>query len=74
MKNKGLVILGVVLGIIFFVVGYIYLTRGAGSLPAFFPGYSAGITLAHTKHGLAAFIAGLACFVYAWFQSGPKQE
>jgi hypothetical protein len=26
----------------------------------------------HTKHGIAAVVVALACFAFAWFQSGPK--
>jgi hypothetical protein len=72
-KQKSLVVLGVVLGIIFFIIGFIYATHSAGNLPAFFPGYSIGAAGIHTKHSIAAFIAGLACFVFAWFESGPKK-
>jgi hypothetical protein len=73
MNQKVLVGLGVVLGIVFFVIGYVYATHSAGSLPVFFPGYSAGALNIHTKHSIAAFIVGAACFVFAWFKSGPKK-
>jgi asparagine N-glycosylation enzyme membrane subunit Stt3 len=72
-KQKILIILGAVLGIVFFIVGFIYATHSAGNLPTFFPGYSIGATNIHTKHSIAAFIAGVACFIFAWFQSGPKK-
>jgi len=72
-NNKGLVALGLILGIVFCVIGYIYAAHSAGSLPAFFPGYSAGAAGVHTKHSIAAFIVGVACFVFAWFKSGPKK-
>jgi len=26
----------------------------------------------HTKHGIAALVVALACFAFAWFQTGPK--
>jgi len=26
------------------------------------------------KHGVASFLVGLACFAFAWFQSGPKHK
>ena len=73
MKNKGMVWLGVILGVVFLVIGYIYMTHSAGALPKFFPGYTTGESHVHTKHALAAFIVGVACFIYAWFQSGPKR-
>jgi hypothetical protein len=72
-QQKSLVILGVILGIIFFVIGFVYATHTAGNLPAFFPGYTVGATNIHTKHSIAAFIAGLACFIFAWFKSGSKK-
>jgi hypothetical protein len=43
-------------------------------LPSFFPGYEAGSSHHHTKHGIAAFVVALACFVFAWFQSGPSEK
>ena len=77
MKNKGLVWLGIVLGIVFFVVGFVYATHTAMTLPSFFPGYEAGevaVDRLHTKHAIAAFIAGVACFIVGWFQSAPKKN
>ncbi len=74
MKNKTQVILGVILGVAFFVIGYIYLSHTAGNLPHFFPGYKEGYEHVHAKHAIASFIVGIACFIYAWFQSGPKQK
>ena len=73
MNNKGLMILAVVLGIVFFVIGFVYATHSAGQLPTFFPGFQAGDSHIHTKHSIASFIVGIACFIYAWFQSGPKK-
>lgn len=73
MKNKGLTYLGVFLGLVFLAIGYIYANHTAGTLPHFFPGYAAGSTTIHGKHSLAADILGLACIVFAWFQSGPKK-
>ena len=72
MNKKVLVILGIIFGVVFFIVGYVYASRSAGSLPRYFPGYEAGQSLRHVKHSIAAFVVGIACFVYAWFQSGPK--
>jgi hypothetical protein len=28
----------------------------------------------HTKHGIAALVVALACFAFAWFQTGPKAQ
>jgi hypothetical protein len=70
--KKVLVSLGIIFGIVFFIIGYVYATHSAGSLPTYFPGYEAGQGARHVKHSIASFIVGIACFVYAWFQSGPK--
>jgi hypothetical protein len=73
---RRLVIPAVVVGIILIVVAVIYFVTPAHSLPSFFPGHvSATSTEAnhhHTKHGIAALVVALACFAFAWFQTGPK--
>lgn len=70
--NKTPVILGVILGLVFAYVGYIYASHSAGMLPAYFPGYSAGASNVHVKHSIAAFVLAAISFVYAWFKSAPK--
>jgi uncharacterized membrane-anchored protein YitT (DUF2179 family) len=72
MKNKGLVILWVVLGVACIMVAFVYWTTPASLLPAFMPGHAAGSLAIHTKHGIAAFVVGLAFFVLAWFMSGKR--
>jgi amino acid permease len=72
-KPKGLIILGIILGFVFCYIGYIYMSHTAGNLPAFFPGHSAGSTVLHYKHSIAAFIVGIACFIFAWFKTGPME-
>jgi hypothetical protein len=72
MNNKLLVPVSIVLGLVFFVIGYVYATHTAGALPGFFPGFEAGATNVHIKHSIAAFLLGVVCFVFAWFKSGPK--
>ena len=72
MSNKFLVWVSVILGVLFFVIGYIYATHAAGTLPAYFPGYSSGSSIVHTKHAIASFVVGLACVIYGWFKSGSK--
>ena len=75
MNNKKiLVTTGIVLGIIFFIIGIVYVTHSADMLPAFFPGHQAGLATKHYKHGIASFVVGIACFIFAWFQSGPKNQ
>jgi Na+/H+ antiporter NhaD/arsenite permease-like protein len=75
---RRLVIPAIVLGILLVVVAIVYFTQPEHSLPSFFPGHaSAGSAEAnhhHAKHGIAALIVALACFAFAWFQSGPKNR
>jgi hypothetical protein len=72
-KRRNLILPAVLLGIVFLAVAVIYWVEPAGSLPSFFPGHAAGSSHHHGKHGIAAFIVALACFVFAWFQSGPSE-
>ncbi len=75
---RKLVIPAIVLGILLIVVAIIYFVQPEHSLPSFFPGHaSAGSAEAnhhHTKHGIAALVAAIACFVFAWFPTGPKAK
>jgi amino acid permease len=73
MNKKTWIVLAVLLGVIFIIIGAVYATHSADMLPHFFPGYTPGDSLRHTKHALAAFIVAIACFIVAWFQSGPKK-
>ena len=72
--RKYLVPLAVILGIVLIVIGIIYFAEPAKSLPSFFPGHEAGSTHHHAKHGIAAVLVGLACFAFAWFNTGPKKR
>jgi Na+/H+ antiporter NhaD/arsenite permease-like protein len=73
---RKLVVPAVIVGVLMIVIAVVYFVTPAHSLPSFFPGHaSAGSSEAnhhHTKHGLAALIVALACFAFAWFQTGPK--
>ena len=71
-KNKQLIIPAVILGVILVVIAIVYWVSTASSLPSFFPGHQAGSSTHHFKHGLATFLLGLACFVFAWFQTEPS--
>jgi hypothetical protein len=57
----------VVLGVICLVIACIYWLVPAGSLPGFVPGFEAGSTHVHVKHGVAALVAAAVCFIVAWF-------
>jgi hypothetical protein len=72
--NKPILIGAVVLGLIFIGIAIVYWVMPAGSLPTFMPGYESGVSTIHFKHGLASLILGIALFIFAWFQSGPKQS
>ncbi len=69
-----LVALAIVLGIALVAVAIVYWAEPAKSLPSFFPGHEAGSNHHHVKHGIAALLVGLACFAFAWFNTGPKKR
>ena len=73
MNRRTLAALAVVLGIALVAVAVVYWVEPAKSLPSFFPGHQAGSSHHHTKHGVASFLVGLACFAFAWFNTGPKR-
>jgi hypothetical protein len=72
-KRPRLIVPAVLIGLLFLAVAVVYFVEPAGSLPSFFPGHAAGSGHHHAKHGIAALILAAACFVFAWFQSGPSQ-
>ena len=72
--RKWLVVLALVLGIALIAVSVVYWAEPARSLPSFFPGHEAGSNHHHVKHGIAAFLVGLACLAFAWFNTGPKKS
>ena len=71
-KNRVLVPLALLAGIVLIVIAIVYFVEPAKSLPGFFPGHLAGSTHHHVKHGIAALFLGIACLVYAWFATGKK--
>ena len=72
-KNRSLIIPAIVVGVILLVVAIVYFVEPAKSLPSFFPGHDSGSSHHHTKHGIAALVVALGCFVFAWFQTGPSR-
>jgi hypothetical protein len=72
-KNRQLILPAVLLGTVLIVIAIVYWASTASGLPSFFPGHQAGSTTHHFKHGIAAFLLGLACYVFAWFQTGPTR-
>ena len=71
-KQRSLIVPAIVAGIVFLVIAVVYWVDTADALPSFFPGHEAGSAHHHVKHGIAAFVLALGCFVFAWFQSGPS--
>jgi hypothetical protein len=71
--RKLLVVLAIVVGVLLIVVGIVYFVEPASSLPSFFPGHQAGSSHHHVKHGIAAVLVGLACLVFAWFNTGGER-
>ncbi|HEY0415030.1 MAG TPA: hypothetical protein VGC78_01475 [Gaiellaceae bacterium] len=70
-NDRLLAIAAVVLGLVLVVVAIVYWVEPARSLPGFFPGHEAGSGHHHVKHGIAAFLLGVASLVFAWFRTGP---
>jgi len=73
-KRRNLILPAIILGLVFFAIAIVYWAEPAGSLPSFFPGHTAGSSHHHVKHGIAAFVVGLGCLVFAWFQTGPSSD
>ena len=72
-KRQALIVPAIVLGPALIVIGIVYWAEPAHSLPGFFPGNDAHSTAHHLKHGIAAFLVGLALLAFAWFQTGSKK-
>ena len=72
-NDRLLVALAVLAGVILIVIAIVYWVEPAKSLPGFFPGHQAGSSHHHTKHGIAAFLLGVACLVFAWFNTGSSR-
>jgi hypothetical protein len=72
-NDRLLVVLSIIIGIVLIILAIVYWVEPAKSLPGFIPGHQAGSGHHHVKHGIAAFLVGLACLVFAWFRSGPKR-
>ena len=74
-NRKPLAAAAVVLGVAFIAIAIMYWTVPAKSLPGpGFLGHQSGDSAVHVKHGIASLLVGLACFAYAWFQSGPSKS
>ena len=75
MNNRRLLaIIAIVVGIALIAIAIVYWAEPAKSLPSFFPGHQAGSGHHHLKHGIASFLVGLACLVFAWFNTGGDRS
>ena len=72
--RRALAIVAAIVGVALIVVAVVYWIEPASSLPSFFPGHEAGSSHHHVKHGVAAFLVGLACLAFAWFMSAPPKQ
>jgi hypothetical protein len=60
-------IAAIILGLILAVVAIVYFVVPAGSLPGFFPGFEAGSTRVHVKHGVVSAVAAVVLFGIGWW-------
>jgi hypothetical protein len=73
-KRPALIPLAIVAGIALLALAGLYFIDSADALPSFIPGHQAGSAHHHVKHGIAALLLGIACFVFAWFQTEPSER
>jgi hypothetical protein len=57
----------IILGLVFLAIAIVYFLVPAGSLPNFLPGFEAGSTHTHLKHGLLSLAIAVVLFVIAWY-------
>jgi len=72
-RRRLLAIVALILGIVLIAIAIVYWAEPAKSLPSFAPGHTAGSSHHHVKHGIAAFLLGVACLVFAWFNTGERK-
>jgi hypothetical protein len=60
-------LIAILLGLAFVALAIAYFVIPAGSLPGFIPGFEAGSTRIHIKHGLASLAVGIVLFGIAWW-------
>jgi hypothetical protein len=74
-RRRLLALLAIIAGIALIVIAAVYWAEPAKSLPSFFPGHQSGSNHHHVKHGIASFLVGVACLVFAWFNTGgPRTQ
>jgi len=73
-NRRSLITVAVVAGVLLIALAVLYFAEPARSLPSFIPGHESGSDHHHIKHGIAAFVVGLSCLAFAWFQTGPSAQ
>jgi uncharacterized membrane protein HdeD (DUF308 family) len=70
------VIILFLVGVAAIVVGVLYLTQPAHSLPTFFPGYAVHLVSKHTKRGYAGIALGAVLVIVAFVVAltGPRRR
>ncbi len=65
-----------IVGVAAIVVGVLYLTQPAHSLPTFFPGYAAHVVGKHTKRGYAGIALGAVLVIVSFVVAltGPRRR
>ena len=72
-RHPAVIALAVILGVNLIVLAIVYWAAPAVSLPAWLPGHEADSRHHRVKHGVAAFLLGLALLIFAWFQTRRKK-
>jgi hypothetical protein len=57
----------IVLGLILAAVAVVYFVVPAESLPSFLPGFEAGSTRVHVKHGVVSTVGAVVLFGIGWW-------
>ena len=74
LNSRPVIVIAAIAGVVLIALAIYYWAEPASSLPSWLPGHEAGSSHHHAKHGIAAFVVALACFVFAWFQSGSSEK
>ena len=60
-------IAAIVLGLILAAIAVVYFVVPADALPSFLPGYEAGSTRVHVKHGVVSAVGAVVLFGVGWW-------
>jgi len=71
-KPLNLLLSIVALGLLWLAI--FYWVTPAQSLPHWLPGYEAGVTQVHVKHGIASLLLALGICAVLWFTTGGKSK